>query len=1179
MKAAFFVATHQRPQLLRACLDSLLRQEGIPEGWTTEILVAGEPHDPGAAVAVEMGATFVPVSNPMVTAKMNALLQYTDADLAMLADDDDLQPPTRAKTSIEACVEGFEWSGVKACYFYDLEADCVTYWEGTQDALVGTSMAYTTKLLRTVHGWQCIPKGKDGKIAGVINSLPGKHPYKDVTMALGRSLVCLQHGENIWARPVVAPGRTMCRGKFLLTGMGSKEALSGVSSEVLQRGLEILMECSYTRTAHRARKQVRPEQLVSRVLQEGVRVACTTYKRPDSLMCLLRDLQDEKDTGVPVHVVVYDDGSPIGTYQEVESFLQQEGWEYIRTPNHGKQGYLQLMQRVFRDAEIAGYATNLFIQDDIRLCRDFFPRVVPLWEGLRDTRKATLVVLQDGRGMGWTKVPVSPVGGKINRTQWVDGAAFLFGSELFQGLKYGVPPLPKEWHRVAHHSSGFGRQVSIALHNGGYGMYQTVQSYVVHAHTGTSLLNPEVREKDPLKAKDFVDGAEEALRLEHAERRRSTKGDRVTASLASIPSRETSLEQVVKSLLPQVDRLNVYLNEYREIPAFLRHSKIRVATSQEQGNRGDAGKFYWADEVEGYHFTCDDDFRYPVNYIATLVAALKATEHKAVVGVHGTCFLDPFESYRKSRRRLHCLAQVEQDEFVHVLGTGVLAYHTSTIKVSREDFLLPNMADIWFGLAAQKQQVPCLCLKHSANWLEYLLPEDADTIWAHTVPRSPVHPMNVLTEMDKAIRSCTWRIHRIEGVPQVSQPLMDVGLMVQNIEQEPYMTWVPQEMKDTVIDPYTLPTRDLQGLRLLMVQEGGGVGGPEKTLKTMVRWLSEKHTVTLWNNLGAPQEQKGEETGAALCLGGDAQELLRYVTAFKPQVVFLNCIARMELAEAFKQTGAKVVGSFYGMTGWFLREVITRMPEWMKVDAYYTFPGAGGIARMAGMTRPIFKLYGPQDCEGFSFSPREWGPPWRMAFIGRLGAEKNPMRLLELLRLLRQEHHLDLRLDLVGGTPAAASFEHSRKMWAPQEDAFVQAPLYQKFLGEGALFRHGYIETPAQMRDLLSSFHFVVLTSDWESEPMVFLEAMASGSISVGRSYGEIEPLLGGGAGILSTPRAKVMEAKELRDMAKGVFRLTQSPEAYQQMAKKARARVVERHGKERWLLGFENMLGEVLSW
>ena len=110
----------------------------------------------------------------------------------------------------------------------------------------------------------------------------------------------------------------------------------------------------------------------------------------------------------------------------------------------------------------------------------------------------------------------------------------------------------------------------------------------------------------------------------------------IRASLASIPERERSLQQTVASLLPQVDRLGVYLNGYDSVPDFLHDPRIDVARSEETGDRGDAGKFFWSDAGDfDYHLACDDDLLYPPDFAATMVAACDRHGRRALVGLHG----------------------------------------------------------------------------------------------------------------------------------------------------------------------------------------------------------------------------------------------------------------------------------------------------------------------------------------------------------------------------------------------------------------------------------------------------------------------------------------------------------------------------------------------------------------
>jgi hypothetical protein len=50
-------------------------------------------------------------------------------------------------------------------------------------------------------------------------------------------------------------------------------------------------------------------------------------------------------------------------------------------------------------------------------------------------------------------------------------------------------------------------------------------------------------------------------------------------------------------------------------------------------------------------------------------------------------------------------------------GTGVMAFHTDTIKFSIDEFKYPNMADIWVGLFAQRMKIPVLAIKHRKGWI------------------------------------------------------------------------------------------------------------------------------------------------------------------------------------------------------------------------------------------------------------------------------------------------------------------------------------------------------------------------------------------------------------------------------------------------------------------------------
>ena len=212
--------------------------------------------------------------------------------------------------------------------------------------------------------------------------------------------------------------------------------------------------------------------------------------------------------------------------------------------------------------------------------------------------------------------------------------------------------------------------------------------------------------------------------------------DFVTASLASIPSRREGLEVVVRSLLGQVDQLNVFLNHYEDVPDFLHHPRVRVARSQEHGDLRDNGKFFFLGDAEpGYVFTVDDDILYPEDYVARLLAKLRQYDDRAVVGYHGAILSPQLRRFFApgGRSLLHFRFGLAFDRQVHLLGTGTTAWHTSRIALSREDFETTGMADIWLGVRAQQAGVPMIAVEREPGYLRPVVDLDERSLYREFV--------------------------------------------------------------------------------------------------------------------------------------------------------------------------------------------------------------------------------------------------------------------------------------------------------------------------------------------------------------------------------------------------------------------------------------------------------------
>jgi hypothetical protein len=234
--------------------------------------------------------------------------------------------------------------------------------------------------------------------------------------------------------------------------------------------------------------------------------------------------------------------------------------------------------------------------------------------------------------------------------------------------------------------------------------------------------------------------------------------EKIYANMATIPSRIPILERAVACILPQVDQLNVYLNGFEEVPWFLHHEKVNIVRSQDHGNMGDAGKFYWADKVEGYYFTVDDDILYPPDYVEKLKEALDKRGRKCAVGVHGEMYPNEIKHWTRDRiKTYHFYYECEKDVPVHVLGTGCMAYHTDKLKVNPNDFKIPNMADVWFTLICNRNCFYRVVITHPRGWLNILHVPEEETIWGKSVKFESENPTTKSKEVEVIQECLPWR--------------------------------------------------------------------------------------------------------------------------------------------------------------------------------------------------------------------------------------------------------------------------------------------------------------------------------------------------------------------------------------------------------------------------------------
>lgn len=191
----------------------------------------------------------------------------------------------------------------------------------------------------------------------------------------------------------------------------------------------------------------------------------------------------------------------------------------------------------------------------------------------------------------------------------------------------------------------------------------------------------------------------------------------VFVGLASIPSRRRSLEQVVSRLLPQCGQMGVYLNNWDEVPLFLRHPKITIARSQDHGDVRDNGKFFFLETSKlRYYASVDDDIEYPHDYIQQMKAN-QSRVGAGLVGVHATYYPAEIDSLLDNRVVVHFREAFDCFLPATLIGTGTTFLDRELVGLKFKDFGSPGMADVWLAVAAKKRGLSLWVVPRDENWL------------------------------------------------------------------------------------------------------------------------------------------------------------------------------------------------------------------------------------------------------------------------------------------------------------------------------------------------------------------------------------------------------------------------------------------------------------------------------
>ena len=204
----------------------------------------------------------------------------------------------------------------------------------------------------------------------------------------------------------------------------------------------------------------------------------------------------------------------------------------------------------------------------------------------------------------------------------------------------------------------------------------------------------------------------------------------VVGGIASIPSRASTLSDVIDTILPQVERLHLFLHGYADIPPGVVRTGVIVHLAPASHPYRTAGKFFGLTQEPRpcIYCTFDDDILYGADHVARLRAALLRYGGRALVGIHNGWFRRSPGSYVRRSRSRNFASSLWVDQLADEIGTGTAAFVSNVLPVNPAAWPYGMMDDLMMAIEAETRAVPRIAVARPARSLIELGRNQPDSI-------------------------------------------------------------------------------------------------------------------------------------------------------------------------------------------------------------------------------------------------------------------------------------------------------------------------------------------------------------------------------------------------------------------------------------------------------------------
>lgn len=210
----------------------------------------------------------------------------------------------------------------------------------------------------------------------------------------------------------------------------------------------------------------------------------------------------------------------------------------------------------------------------------------------------------------------------------------------------------------------------------------------------------------------------------------------IIANMATYPAREDVIKTTVPQIAKQVDKLILCLNEFEEIPDFLKKIQNVEAIIPNEDFK-DVGKFISEHGEDDEVFYVDDDIIYPDNYVIYSIEKWKEySSINPIIGYHGVIYSDLFDGDQRLRNVFTFRLGLNKDKLVNQLGTGTI--HCKGWQCPKLSYMRDSKkyVDLRFAVHAKRQDFPMICACRSKEWMKEVKTDE--TIYDEFTKKWPV---------------------------------------------------------------------------------------------------------------------------------------------------------------------------------------------------------------------------------------------------------------------------------------------------------------------------------------------------------------------------------------------------------------------------------------------------------